>query len=193
VSAQAWFYQRERWQSRNGVSAEERFYSKLFHEPNTGCHLWGGAVDKDGYGKFQVHLAPEMKQVHVRAHRFALALELGRWVQGNVLHSCDTPACCNPEHLREGTHAENIADKVRKGRQARGETHKSRTRPDSVARGSSHGNATIDEATALRIVTLLRFGMRSQAAVARAVGVPRTLVDNIKRGKTWRHVAGGSL
>jgi hypothetical protein len=34
----------------------------------------------------------------------------------HVLHRCDEPRCCNPEHLFLGTQAENMADMHRKGR-----------------------------------------------------------------------------
>ena len=40
-----------------------------------------------------------------------------------VRHACDNPPCCNPLHLLGGTHADNVADKVRRGRVPRGETH----------------------------------------------------------------------
>jgi hypothetical protein len=37
-----------------------------------------------------------------------------------VCHECDNPPCCNPKHHFLGTNQENTADKVRKGRQAKG-------------------------------------------------------------------------
>jgi hypothetical protein len=33
-----------------------------------------------------------------------------------VMHSCDNPACINPEHLSVGTHQQNIQDAVTRGR-----------------------------------------------------------------------------
>ncbi|MDE2098337.1 MAG: hypothetical protein KGL39_13875 [Patescibacteria group bacterium] len=34
-----------------------------------------------------------------------------------VLHTCDNQACCNPKHLYVGDHAQNMRDKVARGRQ----------------------------------------------------------------------------
>jgi len=59
----------------------------------------------------------------VAAHRATYILFIGEIPKGEghhgvcVLHSCDTPACINPKHLRLGTMKENIAERDAKGRQ----------------------------------------------------------------------------
>lgn len=47
------------------------------------------------------------------AHRLSYLLHKGPLTPGlDVMHSCDNPPCCNPEHLSEGTRRQNIRDSI---------------------------------------------------------------------------------
>lgn len=98
------------------------FWSKVDVRGPDECWPWKCGADKDGYGKFQVTNRSGVgpKQKHWRAHRFALSLKLGREPGEVVMHSCDYPPCCNPDHISEGSTLENVADRDAKGRTARG-------------------------------------------------------------------------
>jgi hypothetical protein len=75
------------------------------------CVVWGGLRKQDGYG--QLHF----RTVYWKAHRAAWAAAHGPIPDDlHVLHRCDNPACIKPKHLFLGTHADNMADKVSKGR-----------------------------------------------------------------------------
>ena len=53
----------------------------------------------------------------LRAHRMAYEVAKGDIPEGmHILHSCDNPKCCNPAHLRPGTHQENMDDMQARGR-----------------------------------------------------------------------------
>ena len=66
--------------------------------------------DKDGYGRVKHN-----KRLW-SAHRLVYTLCYGEIPDGlMVLHSCNNPSCVNPEHLRVGTHKENMADMVEAG------------------------------------------------------------------------------
>lgn len=83
----------------------ERLAKFLTPEPNTGCLLFSGRLDSGGYGRFRLN--GKMWS----AHRAAWTLVFEAIPDGAyVLHKCDTPACCNPAHLRLGTHQDNMRD-----------------------------------------------------------------------------------
>lgn len=93
-----------------------RFLAKIRVDEG-GCHLWTGAAYGTGYGKVMFAKPGQRpRQGHVKAHRFALAMKLGRWPDPCALHSCHVRLCVNPEHLREGTKKENTWDMINAGR-----------------------------------------------------------------------------
>lgn len=95
---------------------EARVFARhIVPEPNTGCWLWTGGFDQDGYG--HMHVCQDGAWTTTPAHR-------GMWQLRNgpmppellACHSCDTPACANPDHVWPGTAEQNNADCLRKGR-----------------------------------------------------------------------------
>ena len=83
---------------------QQRFDERYVPDPISGCWLWTGAIDKDGYG----HIAVYSKKV--KAHRLSVKLS-GRDIAGKVVrHRCDNPGCVNPDHLLTGTQADNVRD-----------------------------------------------------------------------------------
>jgi hypothetical protein len=100
-----------------------KFMKKVSKQPD-GCWLWTGANNYK-YGHFTLNN-------EIYAHRSSFILH-GNEIPKNmlVLHKCDVPLCVNPNHLFLGTHAENMQDKVNKGRQSRG-TKKVKTMPTAI-------------------------------------------------------------
>ena len=98
---------------------ETRFWSKV--NKTDGCWLWTGYRFHAGYGGF--HESQPKRTVRL-AHRVAWELTNGLIPDGlHVCHTCDNRSCVRPDHLFLGTNADNVADKVAKGRQAKGEAH----------------------------------------------------------------------
>jgi hypothetical protein len=80
------------------------------------CLVWTGSCTKQGYG----HVGVDGKIRHV--HRAAWVARHGPIPPETpcVLHHCDNPPCWRDEHLWLGTNADNVADKMAKGRYRNG-------------------------------------------------------------------------
>lgn len=89
----------------------EKFMKKVEFEPNTGCWLWTGSVDKDGYARFG-----NKERSSSRASRFIFEAIKHHPGDMYVLHKCDTPACVNPDHMFLGTAKDNALDCIKKNR-----------------------------------------------------------------------------
>jgi len=89
--------------------AIERFLEKV--EQTDSCWLWAAACFTNGYGAFRD--GPKQR----RAHRWAYEHFVGPIPPTTVvMHTCDTPRCVNPNHLRLGTDLDNQRDMTAKGR-----------------------------------------------------------------------------
>ncbi len=86
----------------------DNFWSKV--DRSDECWLWKGYVDKHGYGK--KHVRPYGTQL---SHRISYAIANGP-ISKIIMHKCDQPLCCRPDHLKEGTYKENTQDMLSKGR-----------------------------------------------------------------------------
>lgn len=167
----------------------ERFLSKVDREgPVAGdlgpCWIWTAARNPLGYGAFGLcgRVTP--------AHRASCVLHGIEIPCGHIVcHRCDNPPCVNPAHLFVGTHRDNIDDKIRKGRQARGSRHSSVTHPERVPRGDSHGCAVLTSADVIEIRRAYAAGGVTQESIARLYEIHQGTVSAIVNRKKWRHIA----
>lgn len=141
-------------------------------EPMSGCWLWTGSIFWDGYGQFNYR--EDGKWVKARAHRMSYRIHNG-WFDArlSVLHRCDVPCCVNPDHLFLGTQADNMRDKVAKGRVG-----------DVGKPGERHPGAKLNNSDIYRI----RDDQRKRSDIAKSYGVNWSTIDAIKSGRRWGHI-----
>jgi len=80
----------------------------------TPCREYQGTISSAGYGVRHGEAAKRFQTAYVHRQIMIMA---GHNIEGKeVMHICDNPRCFRYDHLRVGTHAENMADMKAKGR-----------------------------------------------------------------------------
>jgi len=157
------------------LSLQDRFWSKVnklgpIHPVlKTRCWLWKAHTTAGGYGHFKM----EGKYQH--AHRVAFFLKHGRWPIPHGLHKCDVRACCNPSHIFEGTHLDNMRDKIAKGRAHTGDHS-----------GELNSSAKLTKAVVLKIRARYATKKVTQVQLASQFKVDQSQISHIVNGQHWR-------
>jgi hypothetical protein len=141
---------------------ESRLLARRRVCPNDGCWYWLGCVTGNGYGHISFLGRVEY------THRLAAVVNHGLDLESGlcVRHTCDHPACFNPDHLQVGTQKENMEDAAAKGRMGG-----YRLTPSAVASIKYQ----LDHGATYR-------------TLATQHGVSTTAIGQIARGETWKDV-----
>lgn len=159
---------------------EFRFWSRVDIREDNECWNWYGGKFKNGYGRFMCN-----GNRCYRVHRFSLELKLGRKLKPRhfneyALHTCDNPACVNPNHLFLGTSKDNVRDMMKKGRDnwKRGMDHK----------GIKGPNVKLDECSVKMIRAMWNKGDYTQHYLAKLFDVSRGAITGIIYRSRWKHI-----
>lgn len=153
---------------------QSRYWAKVDRRGPTDCWLWQASRSAKGYGMFGVG-----GKVRTVTH---VALTLAGKPRPPApadcaLHSCDTPSCVNPAHLRWGTALDNAQDRD------------SRNRRTACGPASHRAHAVkLNEEQVKMILTSPALGKD----IADQLGVHKATVSDIRCGKTWRHLTGSA-
>jgi len=142
-----------------------------------GCWEWQRQIDKDGYGFWGL---PSIKMQ--RVHRISWFLHNGKIPEDMlILHHCDNPPCCNPEHLYVGTVKDNLRDSIERGLFPFGPN------PKKAQKGEKNPKAKLTEDMVKYIRFLCDKGFNKKE-MASFFNVHITAIRNILLKKTWRHI-----
>ena len=162
----------------------ERFQKRLDKTPGNGpqgtCWIWKAGKTNGGYGLIAAGNG------NVRTHRFAWELVNGPIPEGlDVLHHCDNPPCCNPDHLFLGTDADNVADKISKGR---GPDMKAVSLYRQNPAGERNGMAKLTDKDVLEIRAIFAYGAPPLGELADQFNSSVCNIARIVKRRTWRHI-----
>jgi len=181
----------------------ERFWAKVEKSEPDKCWLWTGHTNGAGYG-MTWSLEDGRK---VLAHRYSLELQVGPIPKGLLAcHHCDNPRCVNPAHLYTGDYRRNSRDMWERGRARPAPAKRlpdgslahmppppqrnpdgSLKYPPPIKRGQDSNNAKLTDSLVLTIYAR-RLARETCTAIARSLGVERTIIKDICAGRHWAHM-----
>lgn len=84
-------------------------------------------------------------------------------------HKCDNRHCVNPDHLEPGSFKDNMDDKVKRGRQQRGEAHAASKLTEDAVR-------------------IIRNSSERNRPLATRFGVSDSIISSVRTRRIWKHV-----
>ncbi len=133
------------------------------------CWEWVGDHIKKGYGRLR------LGGRNFLAHRVSFFLANGELPSDLIIrHTCNNPPCCNPNHLKSGTCADNTRDRIVSGRSIRGEQN-------------CISVLTEEFVTAIKIACKTPFPGQIKL-LAKKYKVHVNTIQTIKAGRSWAHV-----
>lgn len=156
---------------RYSVMSRPHTYDSLIANTKNvnGCWEWTRGKSVDGYGRVLYY------GKNITTHRLVWLLKYGVHPGPmHVLHSCDNPPCINPDHLKLGTHSENMEDMTRRGHRVH-------------LPGDKNPAARLSASEVELIKDLLEQGMRG-TNIAKLFNVHKTTISHIKVGRNWSSV-----
>ena len=151
--------------ARPRIPLSEKIEKNIIRLTESGCWIWMSSLNKGGYGKTGLGTGS-----HLSAHRVSYENKFGPIPKDKfALHICDIRCCVNPDHIFLGTQKENMADKVKKNRQAKGE---------------KHGMRKLTEAQVVEIKSTTKRAI----TLAKEFNCSATTIRQIKSGLYWKHL-----
>jgi hypothetical protein len=142
------------------LNTKEYFWSLIDIKNDNECWIWKKRTNNKGYGQF--HYNGNL----YFSHRLAYILMIGKIPNStNLCHKCDTPRCCNPNHLFLGSQSDNMIDRTMKGRQP---------------------NLTLNPAKVKQIRELYK--THGPSYISKIMGVSLKSVKLVVYNKTWQFV-----
>lgn len=133
------------------------------------CWLWTGQVDHKGYGK--VSYLNVKRIVHSLLFKWKTGIPIATRI--NALHTCDTPLCCNWNHIYSGSPQDNSNDRVNRDRQPKGD---------------EFPQAKMTEQKVRLLRELYNLGEWSTVELAAFFSIGQTTAWRIIKGEDWKHV-----
>lgn len=150
------------------IPVEDRIMKFISVKGADDCWEFNGSRNPDGYGNIGISNGRAD-----RAHRVMYKIHNGEIPKGMVvMHTCDNPPCCNPNHLKLGTQQDNIADMVAKKRLVN-------------KFGEESALSKLKEFQVKEIRLKFTGTKGEKASLAREYSVSQTTINNILTGKNW--------
>ncbi len=125
-------------------------------------------ISEDKYGYPRMWYSKNTRAIYKVSYSLFIR-EIGMADGIVIRHMCDNKLCINPDHLLEGTHQDNVADRVSRNRSAIGENN-------------GRSKLTKDE------VMYIKHSPERQYILAKQFNVDRKVIYDIKNNITWKHI-----